>query len=457
MLAQAQSNRKYQVALSFAGEDRPYVDQVAGELKQRGISVFYDFYEEASLWGKNLYDHLHHVYAYEAQFTVLFLSEAYARKLWTNHERQSAQERAFGESLEYVLPARFDDTDIPGVSKTIGYVDLRQKTPAQLAALLVEKLALVDDKLPIPEPSSEGAFPSATVIDFVSLLEPDEVSLEMFFDQLLSRASTIVRVTANTFQPPETPADKKRLTEHVAAMPITIQWPEPITRMAAAVRRMVVELRSYRSASSRFCGATHSQVADSLAHFGHAIAVFDDVLPHIPRRLPWLWLSVLDYSSPFPRSSLTIPHFVREYLRVASLFLYSLLFRTLREIEPPEPDHPGLHEMLLTNVPWQAGLSLFYEEPDDVVRAEVYRTPDLVFEEVSVYGPKFLTLEAYRASLANRPIYNGWFARYFVPQLELSLARKAAGTPTRYSERASLRKVVDLDGDELSLSGTKVQ
>src|SRR5215212_1573339 len=102
---------KYDVALSFAGEDRPYVEATARVLRTKGISVFYDRYEEANLWGKNLYSHLSDIYAHQARFTIVFISCHYAGKLWTNHERQSAQARAFEEQREYVLPARFDDTE----------------------------------------------------------------------------------------------------------------------------------------------------------------------------------------------------------------------------------------------------------------------------------------------------------------------------------------------------------
>ena len=49
---------KYDVALSFAGEDREYVDAVASHLQEAGVRVFYDRFEETKLWGKNLYDHL---------------------------------------------------------------------------------------------------------------------------------------------------------------------------------------------------------------------------------------------------------------------------------------------------------------------------------------------------------------------------------------------------------------
>lgn len=136
--------RRYDVALSFAGEDRPYVEQVAAALKESNVRVFYDAYEEASLWGKNLYTHLSDVYKNQAIYTIIFISNSYVKKLWTNHERESAQARAFEDSKEYILPARFDDSDVPGIMKTVGYVDLRTKTPLQICKIIQEKLKNVD-------------------------------------------------------------------------------------------------------------------------------------------------------------------------------------------------------------------------------------------------------------------------------------------------------------------------
>lgn len=88
------------------------------------------------------------VYQNQAQYTVMFISEAYRQKLWTNHERQSAQARAFQEAQEYILPARFDDTEIPGVLLTIGYIDLRERSPEQLASLITKKLVSAGGTVP---------------------------------------------------------------------------------------------------------------------------------------------------------------------------------------------------------------------------------------------------------------------------------------------------------------------
>jgi hypothetical protein len=77
--------------------------------------------------------------------SVVFVSRFYKRKLWTNHERESAQARAFKSRTEYILPVRFDDTEIPGIRPTQGYIDLRTTTPEQLADMLLEKLGLRDE------------------------------------------------------------------------------------------------------------------------------------------------------------------------------------------------------------------------------------------------------------------------------------------------------------------------
>lgn len=144
----------YDVCLSFAGEDRAYVRGVADALKRKGVRVFFDEYEEVGLWGKDLYIHLDDVYKNSARFCVVFISSHYAKKLWTNHERRSAQERAFIENREYILPARFDHTAIPGIRDTVGYIDLKGRSPLEFAELVEAKVTHTSRKdylPPIPD------------------------------------------------------------------------------------------------------------------------------------------------------------------------------------------------------------------------------------------------------------------------------------------------------------------
>jgi hypothetical protein len=135
--------RSYDVALSFAGEDRTFVELVAKHLKERNVRVFYDKDEEVYLWGKDMGDALDSVYRLHSNVVVIFISAHYARKMWTNHERQSAFARAIEERREYVLPARFDDTELTGLRPTIAYVDLRHETPESFAKKLIQKLEAI--------------------------------------------------------------------------------------------------------------------------------------------------------------------------------------------------------------------------------------------------------------------------------------------------------------------------
>lgn len=117
--------KKYDVVLSFASENREYVRAVAINLQAASIKVFYDEFEQVNLWGKNLYVHLDEIYRNEAHFCVMFIYKHYLRKTWTNHERKSAQARAFKREEDYLLPAN-DDTEIPGLLPTIGYINLKK-------------------------------------------------------------------------------------------------------------------------------------------------------------------------------------------------------------------------------------------------------------------------------------------------------------------------------------------
>ncbi len=73
------AEQPFAVALSFAGEDRPYVQQVAASLAARGIRYFYDDDEEQRirLWGKNLGEELQRIYMTASHAVVMFVSAAY--------------------------------------------------------------------------------------------------------------------------------------------------------------------------------------------------------------------------------------------------------------------------------------------------------------------------------------------------------------------------------------------
>jgi hypothetical protein len=153
---------RWDVALSFAGAQRDYVRQVAATLQARGVRCFYDADEEIELWGKSLAEELPAIYGEQAAAVVVFVSAEYAARDWTRHERRAALGRAVRERREYVLPARFDDTPLPGLPSDMVTVDLRTRTPQQFAAMVADKLAALADAGG-PARSARSARPAETV------------------------------------------------------------------------------------------------------------------------------------------------------------------------------------------------------------------------------------------------------------------------------------------------------
>jgi hypothetical protein len=138
----SQFDDHYDVCLSFAGEQRDYVELIASELKRAGLKVFYDQDEDIApkLWGRDLGEYLDYIYRQGSRFCLMFISADYAQKAWTTHERRSALARVLEEGGDYLLPARFDDTELPGLRPTTGYLDLRQVAPQTLVDYVIKKL-----------------------------------------------------------------------------------------------------------------------------------------------------------------------------------------------------------------------------------------------------------------------------------------------------------------------------
>ncbi len=132
--------KPYELALSFAGEDRHYVEQVANDLQSRGVRVFYDQFEQVDLLGKDLTAHLANIYRNRAGYCVMFISQHYARKAWPDFERQHAQARALSQKREYILPVRLDDSEIPGLPPSVCYLDASRLSVRAVCDTLFQKI-----------------------------------------------------------------------------------------------------------------------------------------------------------------------------------------------------------------------------------------------------------------------------------------------------------------------------
>lgn len=145
---------EYDVAVSFAGQDRPIVERLVSEVQNRGMEVFYDFDEQAMLWGKDLRKELARVYGEDAQFMVICLSDSYPERDWTTFELEIGQAASNKRTEDYLLPLIVGDDRpaIVGLPTSVGHISLETHTIEQVADLLQEKLA----RVPASAPSAEG-------------------------------------------------------------------------------------------------------------------------------------------------------------------------------------------------------------------------------------------------------------------------------------------------------------
>lgn len=130
----------WDVAVSFAGEDRAIVEEVKDILNSAGYTVFYDFDVQHQLWGTDLRVKLADVYANDAQYMVIFLSDHYPEKDWTNFELEIGKEAKGKRTETYLLPVVIDKVPIVGLSSNVGYIDMRRCTTKDLANSLIEKI-----------------------------------------------------------------------------------------------------------------------------------------------------------------------------------------------------------------------------------------------------------------------------------------------------------------------------
>jgi len=135
--------KKYDVVISFAGEDRDIAETINGYLKSANVRTFYDNDHVAELWGKNLGEHLSQIYSQDGEFCLMIISKSYVSKIWPRHERRAILTRMIRDSSEYVLPYMVDDTglsEIPGMSPDIMYISKNNIKPYELPKIIIEKL-----------------------------------------------------------------------------------------------------------------------------------------------------------------------------------------------------------------------------------------------------------------------------------------------------------------------------
>jgi hypothetical protein len=132
----------YDLAFSFAGSDRTYVEATKLACERLGLDVMYDRDLSNEWWGENYIVEQRVIYGRRTRYFVPFISHEYFRRpvpadefaaaLWTDVQRGGG----------YILPVIIGDVAVPPerLHPHIGYLRAEAHTPESLANELLRKV-----------------------------------------------------------------------------------------------------------------------------------------------------------------------------------------------------------------------------------------------------------------------------------------------------------------------------
>lgn len=136
------SSKRFKIALSFPGEHREFIRQVADSLaiKLGKWCILYDSWYEAEFARPDLDTYLQRLYHNESELIAVFLCADYERKEWCGLEWRAIRDLIKRRQTSSIMPLRFDNTEIPGLFSTDGYVWIGERPASEIADLIFQRL-----------------------------------------------------------------------------------------------------------------------------------------------------------------------------------------------------------------------------------------------------------------------------------------------------------------------------
>ena len=140
------STHEFAIALSFPGEIRELVENIAKRLE--GLtgpdSYFYDNNYVAQLARPSLDTFLQDIYGKQAKLLVVFIGADYQNKDWCGVEFRAIRQLINQRKNDRIMFVRVDDGNVDGVMPGDGFVDTRKYSPDQIAEFIAERAALLE-------------------------------------------------------------------------------------------------------------------------------------------------------------------------------------------------------------------------------------------------------------------------------------------------------------------------
>src|SRR5215213_9135414 len=171
------TDKRFRIAFSFAGEKRAFVAQVAAILARRfgREHILYYPYHEAEFALYDLGIYLPKFYREQSDLVVPVLCPNYDEKRWTGWEWVHIYGLLTKDDGKRVMLTRFGYAEVGGLSEAAAFIELDDKTPDDLATLILERLALNEGKpkdFYTKPPSSDGAGLRTSIPNNLPRLQP---------------------------------------------------------------------------------------------------------------------------------------------------------------------------------------------------------------------------------------------------------------------------------------------
>lgn len=138
----ADEEYEYDLAFSFAGEDKALVEATVRACQKLGFKVFF-YHDVVNEWlGKDFMREQRKIYGEGTRYFVPFISRYYLAKPITTDEFRTAISTDVQKFGGYILPLKLDDTKIPGdlLQPSTEYLRVDGKSPEEIATILYERV-----------------------------------------------------------------------------------------------------------------------------------------------------------------------------------------------------------------------------------------------------------------------------------------------------------------------------
>jgi tetratricopeptide (TPR) repeat protein len=142
------SNRRFRVALSFAGEKRHFVREVAHILATRfgEAAILYDEFHTAESVRYDTGIYLARLYSEQSDLIVPILCPKYDAKRWTGWEWVHIYGLLTKEEGYRVMPCRFEYAEVEGLGPAASFLELDKLSPREASTRILERLARNEEK-----------------------------------------------------------------------------------------------------------------------------------------------------------------------------------------------------------------------------------------------------------------------------------------------------------------------